>query len=119
MHHGKQFGQKLKEMGIKKKELAEKLEVHPNTITLWLGKPILEPSIRQRIARSLNLDELSVFYSVNPATATLAANEPESVYDEGSAHSKSLKKLDAFQYCGLLNKKEDALELQKKWRGEW
>lgn len=117
MNHGKQLGQKLKELGIKKKELAERLEVHPNTITLWLGKPILEPSIRQRIAKSLDLTESSMFYSVNPAA--LAANEPESVYGEGSAHSKPLKKLDALQYCGLLNFKEDGLELQKKWRGEW
>lgn len=117
MSHGKQLEQKLKELGIKKKELAERLAVHPNTITLWLGKDILEPSVKQRIADSLDLAESSIFYSAQIKSLTI--NEPEFVYGEVSVHSKPLKKLDAFQYCGLLGIKEDGLELQRKWRGEW
>lgn len=36
------------------------------------------------------------------------------------AHSKKSKKgFDAKKFCGILNIKEDPLELQKKWRDEW
>jgi hypothetical protein len=36
------------------------------------------------------------------------------------AHSqKSKKGTDIKKYCGVLNLKEDPLELQKKWRNEW
>jgi hypothetical protein len=36
------------------------------------------------------------------------------------SHSKKSKKgIDIQKYCGVLNLKEDPLELQKKWRDEW
>lgn len=33
--------------------------------------------------------------------------------------TKTHKKIDLNKYCGILNLKEDALTLQKKWRDEW
>lgn len=36
------------------------------------------------------------------------------------SHNKKRKKgIDIKKYCGVLNLKEDPLELQKKWRNEW
>jgi len=37
------------------------------------------------------------------------------------SHSKMKKKkgIDVKKYCGILDLKEDPLELQKKWRDEW
>lgn len=112
MNHGSQLEQKLKALGIKKKELAERLRVHPNTITLWLGKSTLEPTQRRRIADALQTPEMAIFN-------TLIVSEQQAVYGGSSHNVKPTKKLNAFQYCGLLSIKEDALELQRKWRSEW
>jgi len=36
------------------------------------------------------------------------------------SHDKKARKgIDVKKYCGVLNLKEDPLELQKKWRNEW
>lgn len=32
---------------------------------------------------------------------------------------KPVKAIDAHKYCGVINFKEDGLELQKRWRDEW
>lgn len=118
MNHGNQLERKLKELGVKKGELAKMLGVHPNTITLWLSKSILNVSVRQKIAQSLDLAESSIFNESQDVA--LAAKEMEYVYGKKSTElTKKLKKLDAFKYCGLLSSKEDGLQLQKKWREEW
>lgn len=36
-----------------------------------------------------------------------------------SHNKKSKNGIDVKKYCGVLNLKEDPLELQKKWRDEW
>jgi hypothetical protein len=36
------------------------------------------------------------------------------------SHDKKARKgINVKKYCGVLNLKEDPLELQKKWRNEW
>jgi hypothetical protein len=36
-----------------------------------------------------------------------------------SHNKKSKKGIDVKKYCGVIDLKEDPLELQKKWRNEW
>jgi len=121
MNHGDQLRLKLQELGVKKKKLAELMGVHANTITQWLGKDVLGTNTRSRIAQALGVSDDNVFtdnaYNL-PDSEVLAFQEPPSVYGKSGSKS-SLKKLDAMQYCGLLNTGKDGLELQRKWRSEW
>ena len=43
----------------------------------------------------------------------------EEIYSLLESHNKKSKGIDVKKYCGVLNLKEDPLELQKKWRDEW
>jgi hypothetical protein len=38
---------------------------------------------------------------------------------ESHSNKKGKKGIDVKKYCGILDLKEDPLELQKKWRNEW
>jgi transcriptional regulator with XRE-family HTH domain len=121
MNHGNQLRLKLRELGVKKKKLAELMGVHANTITQWLNKEVIGASTRCRIASALGISEDDAFTDktyVLAESELLVLKEPMGVYDK-SASQGSLKKLDALQYCGLLNSGEDGLELQRKWRAEW
>ena len=40
-------------------------------------------------------------------------------FDKKLAEIQSLKKINAFKYCGIISLNEDALEIQKKMRDEW
>jgi transcriptional regulator with XRE-family HTH domain len=121
MNHGDQLRLKLQELGVKKKKLAALMGVHANTITQWLGKEVIGVSTRTRIAEALSVAEHDIFST--KVYDLLASDAP--VLQEPSGFSSkptpddSLKKLDAFQYCGLLNIGKDGLELQRKWRSEW
>ena len=119
MKDGQQLTLKLQELGVKKKRLAELLGVHPNTITQWLNKENIDSGTRRKIARALTIVEEDIFHQDDYRHAersTLPLREPSMIYRESTS---SLKKLDALQYCGLLSKGEDGLELQRKWRAEW
>jgi transcriptional regulator with XRE-family HTH domain len=121
MNHGKQLRLKLQELGFKKKKLAELMGVHANTITQWLAKDIISATTRGRIARTLGMSEEDIFtskaYSL-PTSKPQLFREPIVGYNNPVSKGP-LKKLDAFQYCGLLNKTEDGLKIQRKWRSEW
>lgn len=121
MKDGSQLAIKLRELGIKKKRLAELLEVHANTITLWLNKQQINPRTRAKIAKALNATEQEVFpseYNFRHDIDLPVLEEPKTVYG-GDASGSGLKKLDALQYCGLLSNGEDAVALQREWRAEW
>ncbi len=121
MSHGDQLRLKLQELGVKKKKLAELMGVHANTITQWLNKETIGANVRTRVADALSISEEEVFtdkvYSL-PESEGLLLQEPSGFYNK-SVSEGSLKKLDALQYCGLLNTDQDGLELQRKWRSEW
>ena len=44
----------------------------------------------------------------------------EEIYTLLESHDKKIKKsLEVKKYCGILDLKEDPLDMQKKWRDEW
>lgn len=121
MNHGDQLKLKLQELGVKKKKLAELMGVHANTITQWLGKEVIGASTRVRIASALSISQDDIFTSKTyslPQSEALVLKEPVGVYDKPVSQGP-LKKLNALQYCGLLNTGKDGLDLQRKWRSEW
>jgi hypothetical protein len=50
-------------------------------------------------------------------TVIKKGSSAETVQKKYEKHKK--KKKDIEQFCGVINLKEDPLELQKKWRDEW
>jgi hypothetical protein len=55
-HRGEILGKVLKELGVKKRSLAQKLNKHPNTITNWLNTAALPDALILEIGAALHYD---------------------------------------------------------------
>ena len=117
MHSGQNLERKIINSGVKKKQLAKLLSVHPNTITLWLQKEDLSEQIVRRVESELQrFTQKSIAYEEE--TINNQIQEPMSNYNSPK-DLKSMKRLDAKSYVGKLKTLGDGLSLQKKWRSEW
>jgi len=73
-HDGQTLDQLLEELGVKKKLLAEKLDVHQNTISNWTKRSTLSNDILISIGKAIRFDLSSKFTRLKKVPEASALN---------------------------------------------